>query len=88
MLRRVQVECYAGSRADEYPRRVIDGARAYTVARLLGSSIKEAAGSNDRSCHFTLLTEDGVILNVVKSSDDQWHLDSEPSRAEKKPGAP
>ena len=42
----VQVECYAGSRADERPRRVRIEGRQYRVARLLSSSIEQSPTTN------------------------------------------
>ena len=77
-LRRVQVHCYAGGRADEYPRRVVVDGLEYTVARLLCSSIEEDPKSKERRHRFTVRTEEGIVLEVVKASDDHWYLDQVP----------
>ena len=73
-LRAVRVECYDGGRADETPRRIgIDG-REHVVARLLAESVEESTASNQQSRRYKVLTEEGLVLEVVRSSDGAWRL--------------
>lgn len=72
----VQVDCYAGGRSDERPRRVRTGGKEHVVARLLSSSVEESSGSKDRTRRFRVLTEEGVILELT-STGDGWYLDRE-----------
>jgi hypothetical protein len=73
-LRTVRVECYAGGRADETPRRISFGGREYVVARLLAESIEESLASNQQTHRYKVLTDEGLVLEVVRSSDGAWHL--------------
>ncbi|MFP5262104.1 MAG: hypothetical protein ACLGJB_09395 [Blastocatellia bacterium] len=73
--RRVQVECYAGGRADERPRRVRDGGREHVVVRLLSSSVEESLGSKARSRRYRVLTEAGSVLVLVRRGDGDWYLE-------------
>ena len=74
-MERIEVECYAGGRADERPRRVIIGGREHRVARLLSASIEESAGSRDRLHRFRVLTEDGKVLVLLRDEDGEWYLE-------------
>jgi archaeosine-15-forming tRNA-guanine transglycosylase len=71
----VQVECYAGSRADERPRRVHIEGRQYTVARLLSSSIEQALTATARVRRFRVVTEEGWQLALVRTADGDWFLE-------------
>jgi hypothetical protein len=73
-LQTVRVECYAGVRADETPRRISFGGREYVVARLLAESIEESLASNQQTHRYKVLTDEGFVLEVVHSSDGAWHL--------------
>jgi hypothetical protein len=77
-FREIQVECYAGGRADERPRRVIIDERTHIVARLLSESLDEGLPSANQSRRFRLLTDEGVLLEVIRSGDGAWYLSSEP----------
>ena len=73
-LRPVIVECYAGGRADETPRRISFGGREHVVARLLAESIEQPFESNRQTRRFRVLTDDGLVLEVVRSDDGSWSL--------------
>ncbi|HEX8087647.1 MAG TPA: hypothetical protein VF762_02265, partial [Blastocatellia bacterium] len=73
--RRVQVECYAGGRADERPRRVREGEREHIVARLLSSSVEESLSSKARSHRYRVLTDAGLVLILIRQSDGNWYLE-------------
>ncbi len=72
-LETIEVECYSGGRAGERPRSVTIGGKSYRVARLLGESIEERIESKSRIHRYSLLTDDGVVLEVSRD-DDVWHL--------------
>jgi hypothetical protein len=74
--RRVEVECYAGGRADERPRRVRADNREHTVARLLSSSVEESLDSKARLYRYKVLTGEGLVLELVRQSDGEWYLQS------------
>ena len=44
------------------------------MARLLGESVEETLGSNQQTRRYKVLTEEGLVLEVVRSSDGAWHL--------------
>ena len=71
----VQVECYAGSRADERPRRVYIEGRRHTVARLLSSSTEQAQAATVRVRRFRVVTEDGWRLDLVRTAEGDWFLE-------------
>jgi hypothetical protein len=73
--RRVQVECYAGGRADERPRRVREGDREHVVARLLGSSVEESSPSRARIHRYRVLTDEGLELGLIREKDGDWYLE-------------
>jgi len=73
-LRPVRVECYAGSRADETPRRISFDGREHVVASLLAESIEESLASNQQTRRYKVLTNEGLVLEVVRSSDGAWRL--------------
>jgi hypothetical protein len=74
--RAVQVECYAGGRADERPRRVCVGKREYRVAQLLSTWVEEAFATKAQVRGYRVLTEDQWILNLTCTSDGHWTLES------------
>jgi hypothetical protein len=71
----VQVECYSGGRADERPSRVRDHEREYIVARLLSSEFEEDCETRQRSRRFTMLTTEGLTLDLLKAVDGTWYLE-------------
>jgi hypothetical protein len=73
----IQVECYAGSRADERPRRVCIEGRCYIVARLLSSSIEQSLAATAPSRRFRVVTEDGWQLDLRCTADGEWFLERE-----------
>ena len=73
-LRTVRVECYAGSRADETPRRISIDGREHVVSRLLAESIEESLEANQQTRRYKVLTEEGFVLEVARSSDEVWRL--------------
>ncbi|HXG92091.1 MAG TPA: hypothetical protein VNN73_06925 [Blastocatellia bacterium] len=73
---RIQVECYAASRADERPRRVIVDGRKHTVVRLLSDSIEESVDGGRREHRFKVLTDEGWTLEIVLAADGCWRLES------------
>jgi hypothetical protein len=74
-VERIEVECYAGGRADERPRRVVIRGREHRVARLLSASIEESAGSRERLHRFRVMTEDGKVLVLLRDEDGEWYLE-------------
>ena len=71
----VEVECYAGSRADERPRRVLIEGCEYRVVRLLSSSIEQTLATTESIRRFRVVTEDGWQLDLVRTSDGDWFLE-------------
>jgi len=70
----IHVECYAGGRSDEHPRRVTTENRVYVVARLLAESVEESLAPNQQTRRYKVLTQEGLVLEVVRSSDGAWRL--------------
>jgi len=73
-LRPIRVECYAGSRSDETPRRITVDGREYVVARLLAESIEKSSGSNEQTRRYKVRTDEGMVIEVVRTSDGAWRL--------------
>ena len=73
---RINVECYAGARADERPRRILIEGREFRVTRLISESVDESADSRERIHRYRVLTDAGIVFEVVHKSDG-WYLDSE-----------
>jgi hypothetical protein len=74
--RRIEVDCYAGGRADERPRRVIIDGREHIIARLLGSSVEESAATRDRTLRFRVETDEGRVLVIRRDPAGEWYLES------------
>lgn len=72
--RTVRVKCYAGGRGDETPRRISFDGREYVVARLLAESVEESLASNQQTRRYKVLTDEGLVLEVVRTSDGAWSL--------------
>lgn len=69
----IEVECYAGGRADERPRSLRLRGETHRVARLLSESVEEAVGSKERIHRYRLLSEAGIVFEVVRDNDG-WRL--------------
>ena len=72
---RIIVQCYAGARGDEYPRRLIINGSEHLVTRLIGESVEESAGTRVRTHRYKVLTDAGVVLEILRTGDD-WYLES------------
>ena len=73
-LRAVKVECYAGGRADETPRRIILSECEHVVTRLLAESIEESPNSKKQTHRYKVLTAEGLVLEVLGFEDGTWNL--------------
>ena len=71
----IEVECYAGSRADERPRRVVIEGRQHTVARLLSSTVEQSLATTAPLRRFRVVTEDGLPLDIIRTADGEWFLE-------------
>ena len=71
----IQVECYAGGRADEKPRRIRISGREHVVERLLSSSLELTPPASRPFRRFRVLTEDGLELDLLCDPDGEWFLD-------------
>ena len=71
----IQVECYAGSRADERPRRVRVEGREYIVARLLSSSVEQPRAATAVTRRFRVVTVDGWQLDLIRTAGGDWFLE-------------
>jgi hypothetical protein len=78
--REIQVESYAGGRADERPRKITIDGYTHIVARLLAGSIEKGLESPDEVRRYELLTTGGSVLEVVRRPDGRWFLKSERHR--------
>jgi hypothetical protein len=76
MLKSIKVESYAGSRADQRPRRVIIEDREHVIVRLLYHSIEESLKSNVQTHRYRVLTAEGLTLEVIRANDGEWFLQS------------
>ena len=76
-LRAIKVECYAGGRADETPRRISFDGREHVVVRLLAESIEESPASNQQTRRYKVLTDEGIMLEVMRLGDGTWRLVSQ-----------
>lgn len=72
--RRIQVEFYAGGRADEHPRRVIIGDRVHVIERLLSTSLEEDFDKRQRASRYRVLTGEGFEIEIIHASDGNWYL--------------
>jgi len=70
----IQVECYAGGRAEETPRRITLDGQQLTVTRLLAETIEEHAGTKEQTRRYKVLTDQGKVLEIVRSSEGVWSL--------------
>ena len=72
---RIIVQCYAGARGDEHPRRVIINGREHLVTRLIEESVEESVDTRVRTHRYKVLTDAGTVLEVLHA-DDGWYLES------------
>jgi hypothetical protein len=72
----ISVECYAGGRADERPRRLTIDGREHTVVRLLEESVEESPDTREQTRRYKVLTDEGLILGIQRASDGAWYLNS------------
>lgn len=72
---RIAVQCYAGARADERPRRIIIHGREHLVTRLIGESVEESVDARVRIRRYKVVTDAGAVLELLHSGDD-WYLES------------
>lgn len=75
-LHPVRVECYAGTRADESPRRIYLNGCEHVVARVLAESVEEPLKSREQMRRYKILTDQGLALEIRRSSDGSWYLAS------------
>ena len=75
-LKLIEVECYAGSRADQTPRRVHIEGRSHMIRRLLGESIEESLDKRTRAHRYRLLTDEGLVLEIIRADGGKWFLKS------------
>jgi hypothetical protein len=54
---------------------MIDG-REHIVARLISESVEQSPDSQEHTRHYKVLTETGLALEVLRSSDGKWYLES------------
>ena len=73
-LRTIRVECYSGARSDETPRRISFDGQEHVVSRLLAESVEEPLASRQQVRRYKLLTDEGLVLEVARSSDGSWYL--------------
>ncbi|HKF58275.1 MAG TPA: hypothetical protein VKJ45_22725 [Blastocatellia bacterium] len=71
----VLVECYAGSKAFERPRRVLIDGLAHDVVETIASWVEEDAASRVRCHRFEVRIDDGRKLLLIRRSD-QWFLET------------
>lgn len=74
-----EVEFYSGGRADERPRSVTIGGRKHLIALLLSKSLEEfdtPAGRRHRRHRYRVLTEDRLVLELVRNQDGSWLVSS------------
>lgn len=65
----LRVECYAGYRSEETPRRFFIGERAYEVSEVINRWLAP------EHRYFKLKTEDGGVYNLrYDVNDDRWEL--------------
>jgi hypothetical protein len=70
----VEVEFYSGRRADETPRRIILNDAVHVVARLLSESVEQSASTKQETRRYKVLTDQGEVLEIVRSPEGTWRL--------------
>jgi hypothetical protein len=70
----VEVECYSGGRADETPRRISFDGRVFVVTRLLSESVERSAARNQEIRRYKVLTDQEMVLEIVRLSEGNWQL--------------
>jgi len=74
-LSRVLVECYAGSKAFERPRRIVIDSVVHEAVEATALSVEEEVASRVRRHRFEVLIDDGRKLLLVRQGD-QWFLET------------
>jgi hypothetical protein len=77
----IEVECYAGSRADERPRRVFVEGHEHRVVRLISSSIEQPLATATLLHRFRVITEEGLHLDLIRTADGNWFIEGKPRTA-------
>jgi hypothetical protein len=52
---------------------IIDG-REHLVARLLEETLDESSDSKTQRRRFKVLTDEGIVLDVIRSGDGSWYM--------------
>lgn len=73
--KQIMVQCYAGARGDEYPRRIIVNGREHLVTRVVGESMEESVDTRVRTHRYKVLTDAGAVLEILRTGDD-WYIES------------
>jgi hypothetical protein len=71
----VLVECYAGSKAFERPRRILIDGLSHEVIRAAPLSVEEDAASRLLRHRFEVLIQDGRRFVLIRQGD-QWFLET------------
>jgi hypothetical protein len=58
---------------------IIDG-REHLVARLLEETLDESSDSKAQRRRFKVLTDEGIVLDVIRSGDGSWYMSTESRR--------
>ncbi|HXF41998.1 MAG TPA: hypothetical protein VN687_19935 [Blastocatellia bacterium] len=58
---------------------IIDG-REHVVARLLEETLDESSDSKAQRRRFKLVTEEGIVLEVICSGDGAWYMSPDSRR--------
>jgi hypothetical protein len=53
---------------------MIIGGRRHAVARLLSESIEESVEKRDRIHRYSILTDDGLVVELVRTADRRWFI--------------
>jgi hypothetical protein len=53
---------------------VIIGGREHLVARLLEETLDESSDSKAQRRRFKVLTDEGIVLDVIRSGDGSWYM--------------
>jgi hypothetical protein len=58
---------------------IIDG-REHLVARLLEETLDESSDSKAQRRRFKVLTDEGIVLDVIRSGDGSWYMSPDSRR--------
>ena len=51
--------------------------RQHGVARLLSESVEQLLGDREQTRSYKVLTDDGLVLEILRKRDGTWYLRSE-----------